>query len=307
LQKKGLPGNAWVGQSDWLVIECDESDGSIVNYLPEIAVLLNIDRDHKELNELLGLFDTFKKNTRGFFITNVDHETSRSLSAGSAFDFGTSPSARVMAGAYRQDGFNISFTINHVPFAIPVPGRHNMENASAASAVALAVGVSLQQSARALASYEGIYRRTQLVGRARGVCVVDDFAHNPAEVVAAIRACQNIAPRVLAWFQPHGYGPLSFMHNELIDGVCGVLRHSDKFYMSDVFYAGGTVVKSVTSEMVVARMRERSANIVYESQRDDIATHMVHAASPGDIVLLMGARDTTLSDFAGYVLRVLES
>ncbi|MFL5728404.1 MAG: Mur ligase domain-containing protein, partial [Cytophagaceae bacterium] len=80
LQQKGLPGNAWVGESEWLVIESDESDGSIINYVPEIGIVLNIDRDHKEYSELMQLFRTFRNNTRGKFIINNDHEMIREIS-----------------------------------------------------------------------------------------------------------------------------------------------------------------------------------------------------------------------------------
>lgn len=89
LQKQGLPGNAWVGKSDWLVIESDESDGSIVNYFPEISVVLNVDRDHKEFDELMQLFSTFKEHTRGKFIVNQDHAMIKTLSQDKSYDFGT--------------------------------------------------------------------------------------------------------------------------------------------------------------------------------------------------------------------------
>ena len=89
LQQEGLPGNTWVGKSDWLVIEADESDGSIVNYLPEISVVLNVDRDHKEPDELMQLFSTFREHTRGRFIVNHDHDLVKTLSPDPSYDFGT--------------------------------------------------------------------------------------------------------------------------------------------------------------------------------------------------------------------------
>ena len=241
LQKQGLPGNAWVGKSEWLVIESDESDGSIVDYYPEISVVLNIERDHKESDELMRLFSTFREHTHGTFIVNHDHALTNKLSQNSKYDFGTTGDVGYKGKDFTQQGFQIRFTINGVPFTIPVLGRHNMENAMAATAVAGAIGIPVTGSAKALESYSGIYRRTQWIGQKNGVSVIDDFAHNPSEVAAAIRACQQISTRVFAWFQPHGFGPLRFMHNELAERVTGVLRKEDHFIMSDVYYAGGTV------------------------------------------------------------------
>lgn len=303
LQKRGLPGNAWVGKSDWLVIEADESDGSIVNYVPEISVLLNVDRDHKEYDELMELFGKFKSNTKGRFIVNQSHEMSRRLSENKSYDFGTDGAdAGFVGSGFSQRGFSISFSCNGVSFELPNIGRHNMENALATVAVCTAVGVSVEECAKALANYEGIYRRTQLAGERRGVVVVDDFAHNPAEVVCAIKACQSVGKRLFAWFQPHGFGPLKFMHKELEDEVLKALRLDDVFLLSDVYYAGGTVSKDVTSEDVAKVMQEKNSNVLLFKQRDDMLPFLKAEATDGDVILIMGARDNSLSDFAKKVL-----
>lgn len=305
LQKQGLPGNAWVGKSSWLVIESDESDGSIVNYYPEISVVLNVDRDHKEADELMKLFTTFREHTHGIFIVNQDHPLINKLSQDIKYDFGTSGDAGYKGKDFIQDGFQIRFMINDVPFAIPVLGRHNMENAMAAAAVAGAIGIQTVNSARALESYTGIYRRTQCVGAKNGVSVIDDFAHNPSEVAAAIKACQQISTRVFAWFQPHGYGPLRFMHEELAERVSQVLRDNDHFIMSDVYYAGGTVNRDIGSEVVISAVKENNKNALLVSDRSQLPGILKGLTLPGDVILLMGARDPSLSDFAMEVLAKL--
>jgi UDP-N-acetylmuramate--alanine ligase len=133
LQEQGLPGNAFKGEGEWLVIEADESDGSIVSYQPEIAVVLNVERDHKEADELLELFTTFKNNTKGAFIVNADNELSATLSAKTEWDFSAKGSkVGVKGGSFKQSGFSISFKINGSTCKIPVMGQHNMENALAA-------------------------------------------------------------------------------------------------------------------------------------------------------------------------------
>ncbi len=306
LQAKGLPGNAWVGNSDWLVIEADESDGSIVNYIPEIAVLLNIDRDHKEFDELLQLFETFKSHTKDKFIVNQSHPLSRKLSQNKAFDFGFEMGSIGFSGSdFEQKGFSIFFKCNEIPFQIPVIGKHNMENALAAIAVCNATGISTEDCANSLQNYEGIYRRTQLAGEVNGIFVIDDFAHNPAEVVCAIRAAQSVGKRVFAWFQPHGYVPLKFFHKELEEDVLKALRDNDYFLLSDVYYAGGTVNKEITSEDVALEMQKQNKHILFFSNRKDILPYVKENCQKDDVILIMGARDTTLSDFAKEILKYL--
>ncbi len=306
LQKKGLPGNAWVGKSDWLVIEADESDGSIVNYVPQISVLLNIDRDHKEYDELMSLFEKFKSNTRSKFIVNQSHALSRQLSENKTCDFGIDVAGIGFSGSrFKQKDFSISFECNSVPFLIPVIGKHNMENALAATAVCNAIGISTDECAKALQNYEGIYRRTQLTGEIGGVFVIDDFAHNPAEIVSAIRACQSVGKRVFAWFQPHGYGPLKFMHKELEKEILVVLRKNDFFLLSDVYYAGGTVNKEITAKDVATEMQQKSNHILFFDDRKKMLPYLKQNCRKGDVILIMGARDTTLSDFAEEMLAML--
>ena len=298
LQNKGLPGNAWNGGSEWLVIEADESDGSIVNYLPEISVLLNLNRDHKEINELIDLFETFKKNTRKIFIVNHDQGMLQPLSQDKKYDFGMTENVGFFGANFIQKGFEIQFTINNISFKIPVIGVHNMENAMAATAVASSAGIPISGSAKALNSFEGIYRRTQLIGEKRGIWIMDDFSHNPSEVAAAIRSCQLIGQHVIAWFQPHGYGPLRFMQHELVDAVCNTLRGNDCFIMSDVYYAGGTITKDITSGDVVNAMLMKTPNIIFIPDRKNLAKKLKTVAKTGDVILLMGARDPSLADFA---------
>ncbi len=306
LQEKGLPGNAWVGKSDWLVIEADESDGSIVNYTSEIALLLNMDRDHKEYDELTELFKTFKSHTTRSFIVNQSHPKSMELSQNVKNDFGVENVQVGFNGTdFEQKGYSIHFRCNNVPVEIPVIGKHNMENALAAIAACAAVGVSVEDSAKALLNYKGIYRRTQYVGNKNGVTIIDDFAHNPAEVVCAIRACQTIGSRVFAWFQPHGFGPLKFMHRELETEVIESLRPSDYFVLSDVYYAGGTVSRDVTTADVVKEIEKTSNQVLFFPDRNNMIPYLKENGKEGDVILIMGARDITLSDFAHQIYESL--
>jgi len=302
LIRQGKIGNAKVGKGDWLVIEADESDGSIVQYKPEIGVLLNIDKDHQEVNELLNLFGIFRQNSNAFSV-NRAHGLAAGFSQHEQQDFSTDPgrSAGYMATGFRQEGLRIYFTVMDVPFEIGALGKHNMENALAAITVAHAIGVSLPDCAAALKNYEGIYRRHQVYGQKHGVWLIDDFAHNPVKCAAAIMACQPIAPKVIAWFQPHGYKPTKFLREEFVREIAGALRPGDEIWMSEIYYAGGTAVKDISAEDLIRDLLALGKNAFYCEHRDDFPG-MVHAHLTGDcVLLLMGARDPSLESYAQSV------
>jgi UDP-N-acetylmuramate--alanine ligase len=239
--KTGKIGNAKAGSGEWLVIEADESDGSIVQYKPEIGLLLNVEKDHKEMDVLMEVFTVFKNNSRKF-IVNQSHPQAKELSQDNHQDFSLAAGvpAGYVADNFRQKGLEISFAINGITFNMHLVGRHNMENALAATAVANQLGVELTICSEALKNYEGIYRRHQVLGNKNGVWVIDDFAHNPVKCAAAIQACQPIAPKVIAWFQPHGYGPTKFLRKDFVEEIASVMREEDEIWMSEIFYAGGT-------------------------------------------------------------------
>jgi UDP-N-acetylmuramate--alanine ligase len=303
LIKQGKIGNAAVGKGEWLVIEADESDGSIVQYKPELGILLNIDKDHQEINQLIDLFDTFKKNTRGFFVVNQSHPLAQSLSAQPQWNFSVNENddAAYHTQDFKQEGFSSSFTINGIPFFINAPGRHNMENALAAATVANLIGVSLQDASEALKNYEGIYRRHQVLGNKKGIWVVDDYAHNPAKCAAAIEACQAASSKVIAWFQPHGYGPTKFLKKDFIDEFAKVLRPDDEIWMSEIYYAGGTAVKDISAKDLIDVLAQRGCKAYFVEDRNKFLKAMRPHLKEGSVLLLMGARDPGLESFTQSV------
>ncbi|MCG2617672.1 Mur ligase domain-containing protein [Terrimonas sp. NA20] len=299
LIKKGLIGNARVGESEWLVIEADESDGSIVQYKPEIGLLLNIDKDHKEIEVLMDVFATFKANSQRF-VVNRSHPLAMRLSSDIKNDFSLQPDhpAGYTASNFTQDGLTIGFSVNNeTDFHLNLLGRHNMENALAAIAVAAQIGVPLKVSAEALKKYEGIYRRNQVLGNKNGVWVIDDFAHNPVKCAAAISACQPVAPKVIAWFQPHGYGPTKFLRNDFVQEISAVLRASDEIWMSEIFYAGGTAVKDISANDLIGDLRAAGSNAFFIEDRNELLNAIRSHLTPNCVLLLMGARDPSLESF----------
>lgn len=307
LIKKGKIGNAFVGSSEWLVIEADESDGSIVQYHPAIGILLNIEKDHKELDELMNIFETFRNNS-SLFIVNQSNEHSKKLSVNLINDFetdGKKPGAGFFAGAFLQKGFHISFTINNENFEMNVAGRHNMENAVAAVAAAVQAGVPVKTASEALKHYEGIYRRCQVLGNKNGVWVVDDFAHNPVKCAAAIRSCQPVANKVIAWFQPHGYIPTKFLRSDFVKEIAEALRPQDEIWMSEIFYAGGTTTKDISAEDLVNDIKAMGKNAFFIEDRNHFLEAVRSHIQEGNVLLLMGARDPSLESFSKTIFEAL--
>ncbi len=308
IQKQGLIGNAWNGKGEWLVIESDESDGSIVNYNPEIALLLNVERDHKEESELLELFSTFKSHTKKAFIVNSNYPITMSLSQADTNNFGTEGNPGIKGTDFQQDGFCIKFKVNGLDCSLHAIGKHNMENALAAIAASVQTGVKLEDAVKAIEDFSGIYRRAALVkgDDKRHLYVVDDFAHNPSEVASAIKACQNITSKVVAYFQPHGFGPLRFMHQELAEMVADTLRASDLFVIGDVYYAGGTVNRDISPSVVSDYIIAQGKNCIFAGDKATCKDAIIKNASKADcVVLVMGARDPKLSDYATEIAKLL--
>ncbi len=302
LIKQGKIGNAKVGKGDWLVIEADESDGSIVQYKPAIGVLLNVDKDHKEIDVLMDVFNTFKNNS-DTFIVNRGNVYAKELSVNTNNDFVsvTGEKAGYIASDYTQEGFVSNFIINKHPFVLQIAGKHNMENALAAVAVAGHLGVSMDIAAQALSKYEGIYRRNQVLGKKAGVWVVDDFAHNPVKCAAAIASCQPVAPKVIAWFQPHGYGPTRFLRNDFVHEISQVLRPQDEIWMSEIFYAGGTATKDISAADLINDIKTNGKNAFFVENREELVQQLQSHFTDDCVLLLMGARDPSLEVFAKQV------
>jgi len=300
--REGKIGNAKVGKGEWLVIEADESDGSIVQYHPEIGLLLNIDKDHQEIAELMQIFGTFRDNTRGTFITNRSNKLAAQLSVNPANDFATeNAQAGYIGSDFTQKGFQIQFNANGLPVIMNTVGKHNMENAMASIAVASQLGVSIEKAAIALIHYEGIFRRHQIIGEKNDILLIDDYAHNPAKCAASISACQPITPKVIAWFQPHGYGPTRFLRQDFVEEIAAVLRPNDEIWMSEIFYAGGSAVKDISANDLIEDIKKLGKNAYFVENRKELVQAIKPHVSGKTVLLLMGARDPSLEVFAKEV------
>jgi len=297
LEEQGKIGNAVAGNG-WLVAEADESDGTLVRYSPKIGLILNIDKDHKELSELENLFAEFAANVRnanGTLIVNGSHPLALKLADEKTILFGIED--------YKPNGISSEFKIScngeSANFYLPLPGKHNAENAAAATAACIAAGVSLKECAEAVKTWKGIHRRSQIYNCKNGIILVDDYAHNPVKIAASIRSCQDFAKgKVFAWFQPHGFGPTKFLKDDLVKEISEVLRPMDEMWFSSIYYAGGTADRSFDSDILSNALKERGCNASFIPNRNECLKEMLGKAKPGDVILLMGARDPSLAEFA---------
>lgn len=296
LQEKGLIGNAWRGKGDILVIEADESDGTIEKYKPVAGIILNISKDHKEVPVLKEIFRKFAANSKKVYI-NGDAPELADFRAGAEVFGMENPGTQLQSLSLEM--FGSSLKMGGVDFEIPAPGLYNVQNALAAVRVCLDFGVTLEACAAGLAKYKGIQRRFQRIGEAAGILVVDDYAHNPAKVAAVLGALRAGGKRrIIAVYQPHGFAPTRLLKKELIEAFAANLREDDVIFMPEIFYAGGTVAKDISSKYLVDELSKLGKKAFYFERRADIAGRAAGLARPGDIFIVMGARDWTLSDFA---------
>ncbi|HEX5257986.1 MAG TPA: Mur ligase family protein [Sphingomicrobium sp.] len=304
--------SALVGDPELFVSEVDESDGSIALYRPEIAVLTNISLGHKEMNELRQLFAHFLNASRKA-VLNLDDPEVRALSAavpadrviGYGFD---SAQAHFMGKDLKLEAGGAAFAVEaegeRHEVRLAVPGRHNASNALAAIAATRALGVPVADAAAALARFEGLRRRLETVGEAGGVTVIDDFAHNPDKIAASLATLRAHPGRLLIMFQPHGYGPLAKMGELLADAFARGMAAGDRLYLPDPVYQGGTVERKRGSDWLAEQVGASAEHI---AGRARIADALVAEARPGDRILIMGARDDTLIDFARELVERLNS
>ncbi len=306
--------SARVGFGRVFVSEVDESDGSIALYRPSVAVLLNVSLDHKSMEELRVLFGDYLAIS-GAAAVNFDNEEARFLAerSNTVISFAIDhPEAMigVEPGTIAEDASGTSCIVvdrrdqTAHALRLPMPGRHNLSNALAAIAGAVAAGVSVHDAALALSTFEGLARRFDLVGSSENdITVIDDFGHNPEKCRATLQTLKSQPGRVIAFFQPHGYGPLRQMGHELALTFAKELSSDDITIMCDPVYFGGTVDRSEGTERIIGMIEDAGGTALHIADRKACGDHIVSIAKPGDRIVVMGARDDTLSQFAASIFK----
>ncbi|MDO9370420.1 MAG: Mur ligase family protein [Sphingopyxis sp.] len=301
--------SALVGDAAIYVSEVDESDGSIALYQPDVAVVTNISLDHKSLEELHALFSDFLLKARVAVINADDEESTPFLSLDNAVSFGFREDADVRATAFEAlpDGCRFAVHADGTAYQVKLrmPGRHNAANALAAIAATHAVGTTVAQAVEALADFAGLARRYEVLGQAGGITVIDDFAHNPDKVAATLVAVAELPGRALIFFQPHGYGPLRQMGKQLAASFAAGMRPDDRLFVCDPVYFGGTVDRSIGSGALVADIVAGGGDAVHLTTRANCGAAMLDESRAGDRILILGARDDTLTEFGQELLEKL--
>ena len=308
-------GNFHMGAGKYFVFEADESDKSLLNYTPDYAILLNMGTDHYSKEELAQVFASFLNRVRkGAVVEREVWEAVREYLDNpklrlQVFDRSDRPGSDCRVSAYRLEEdpsgrlsphgvFNGKFDV-----ALPAPGAHSAANALAVFAMLKMLGFEEKNALKALERFDGIRRRNDLAGlTASGIPVYDDYAHNPEKIGSCLTTLGEMTRgRLFAVFQPHGFGPLGFFRDELFTELESILRPGDRFFMLPPYYAGGTSSFKPTSQEVIADWRSRPVppeRYSFASDREELRRTILEAVRPGDTIVIMGARDNSLSFYA---------
>lgn len=303
---------AFVGKGDIFVSEIDESDGieAVCAFEPDIAVLHNVTLDHQPMAELRAMFSGFLSKARTAIINTQDPvvlELAQSFK-GDIVTYGAADADLSASNImHYADGISadLSYKGRAVPLRLKVPGEHNISNALAALLAAEGAGVPVEQGAQILARFEGIRRRMEVVGTKGGITVMDDFAHNPDKIAATIAALRAFPGRLHLFFQPHGFGFLKLLGPELAQTFADCLNKQDRLYLVEPLYLGGTVEKVMTSEDIARMIRAHDHFAAVLPDRQAIQEAILTDVKPGDRIIVMGARDDTLSVFAQEILDLI--
>ena len=301
--QKGI-ANVVLNNGDTCVIEADESDGSIEKYTPSIAVINNITLDHKPIEELQKLFSDFAKRATNGVVYNKDCVNSKLLNdcAENVVSFSVKDSS---ADFYAQNIEPVAdgtvYEYDGKKYKLQLIGEFNVANAMCAVAACSLHGVNPQKACEILQGFYGTTRRLEVLGLSNGITIIDDFSHNPDKVLASMSALKSYDGRLIVMFQPHGFAPMRLMGKEIIDSFVAYMGEEDVLLMPEIFFSGGTVTRDISSDDLIKRAKNKGKNALFFEKRDEIAEWILSNVKNGDRVVLMGARDNSITDM-GYSL-----
>jgi|WetSurMetagenome_2_1015567.scaffolds.fasta_scaffold01957_8 UDP-N-acetylmuramate--alanine ligase len=298
------PGNSITGNSDLLVMEACESDGSIVGYMPLHSIILNLELDHHPISETASMFEKLVANTAGLVVINADDKNLAAMPAlksGKTITFSVSEESQFRPQDVVFLPLRTEFSLEGVGFKLSMPGRHNLYNALACIAVLSGMGVELKAISKALPDFSGIERRFDIHLEDVDHLVIDDYAHNPHKISAMMQAASRLREKICYIFQPHGFGPTRMMKDEYIAAFSQGLRPSDHLILLPIFYAGGTTKQDISSRDLAAGIRKNGKSAEAVDDRNKVIKNL----DKWDNYIIMGARDETLSAFAESIALLL--
>jgi UDP-N-acetylmuramate--alanine ligase len=295
------PTTTRVGQSELLVAEADESDGSFLRLAPVIAVVTNIDPEHMDYyadyDTLREAFATFVNGVPfwGASVLCLDHPGVQSimpLTRRRTITYGTVSQADLMAEDLQSDGHGTRFRMRYRGEVLgsarsPLPGHHNVQNTVATLAVALELDVDFRVAADALDSFVGIERRFQRIGEARGIQVVDDYGHHPAEIVATLEAARQLHDgRIVVAFQPHRYTRTQ----TLWEDFTRAFNDADVLVLTEIYAASESKIPGIDSATLAQAVRSHGhREVMHVSDLDAVLDTLVDITREGDLVITLGA------------------
>ncbi len=300
----GIP-NIIYNDGEYCVIEADESDGSIEKYTPYISVINNISLDHKSISELQQLFGDFAQKAVKGAIINKDCPNSADLISRNphAVTFSiTDTSADFYADNITAIPDGTTYNFRNKTYRLNLIGSFNVSNALCAIACCSLLNITPKTSCEILQSFLGTKRRLEILGKTqKNITIIDDFAHNPDKVNASMSALKSYSGRLLIMFQPHGFAPMRLMGKEIMDSFLRHISPNDVLMLPEIFFNGGTVVRDISSRDLVNYTRRHQANAHYFTTREELKQYILQIAQPNDRIVLMGARDNSITDM-GYEL-----
>ncbi|MEK6651358.1 MAG: Mur ligase domain-containing protein [Nitrospirota bacterium] len=294
------PGNSSTGDSDFLVIEACESDGTIVNYKPEHSIISNLELDHHFVDKTAGMFEALAKNTRGKVIVNADDTNLMKISIKNPATFSIDNPSNYMASDITYKPLGTDFSLNGTKLSLSLPGKYNLYNAVSCIAFLSETGVALKDIAEILHEFKGIERRFDIHLNTGRKLVIDDYAHNPHKISSLMQTVKNLKENICYIFQPHGFAPTRMMKAEYIDAFSENLRAADHLILLPIYYAGGTTSKDISSHDLAEGIKVNGKSVEV-AERGDILKRL----DEWDNYVIFGARDETLSDFAKKIAEIL--
>jgi UDP-N-acetylmuramate--alanine ligase len=303
--------NAKLGKSEIFLAEADESDGSFLKLTPTVAVITNIDKDHLDhwsgLDAIIAAFQEFMNKVPfyGSVCACIDDpgvQLALPQIRKKILTYGLRPDADVTAVDVCADGFSMRFkpVVNGVKLGevvLKMPGKHNVQNALASYAVAKVLGIGLESVGKALSGFEGVLHRSTLLGTIKNILVVDDYAHNPKKIQAALRGLREGHPnhRIIAVFQPHRYSRVKTMLEEFSRSFVD----ADAVIVTPIYSAGEAPIPGATQEILTQQIRCHSfggnPHPVHSSSdllsSSDLASQLAKESESGAIVISLGAGD----------------
>ena len=297
------PGNFLTGNSDYLVIEACESDGSIVQYRPEYSIILNLALDHNPIDKTAGMLQAFMDNTGRRIIINADDDNLARIKKKGLITFSILNPSAYRAVEIKYHSFSTDFMVNKTRFSLSSPGRHNLYNALSCIALLSQLGIPLDDIAAVLPEFKGIDRRFDIKLNDGNFLVVDDYAHNPHKISFLMDAVKPVSDKICYIFQPHGFAPTRMMKKEYIKVFADNLRSSDHLILLPIYYAGGTTSRDISSHDLERGIRDGGGSVEVIENRSDILNRPVNYKA----YIVFGARDDTLSDFAEEIADMIQN